>query len=82
MKEYITQVDAAKQLGVTRATLYYYMRTLEIEKHKFPLDKHVYLAIADFERIKALKAGAIERGGQKQKDDTDPDLRRVKKDAA
>ena len=79
---YITIADATKQLGVTRATLYYYMQKLGIEKQKFPLDKHVYLSMADFERIVALKAGAIERSGQKQKDDTDPDLRRVNKNAA
>lgn len=70
MAEYITLADATKQLGVTRATLYYYMRKLGIEKQKFPLDKHVYLSMADFEHIKALKTGARERSEQTQEDDT------------
>ncbi len=63
--QYITQEDAAKELGVTRATLYYYMRTLEIKTKKFPLDKHVYLPVTELERIKSLKEQANKRGVQK-----------------
>jgi len=70
--EYITLTDATKQLGVTRATLYYYMRKLNIEKQRFPLDKRVYLLVSDFERIKALKAGARERHGQEEDTDKRP----------
>src|SRR5260221_8478613 len=71
--DYITLAEATKQLGVTRATLYYYMRKLSIEKQRFPLDKRVYLLMSDFERIKALKAGARERREQSQ-EETDPKL--------
>ena len=71
--DYITLAEATKQLGVTRATLYYYMRKLSIEKQRFPLDKRVYLLQSDFERIKALKAGARERREQSQ-EETDPKL--------
>lgn len=59
--KYVTQEEATKQLGVTRATLYYYMKTLNIEGQKFPLDRHVYLRRTDFEKIVALKEGAQER---------------------
>lgn len=61
---YITLEDAAMQLAVTRATLYYYLRTLSIPKHKFPLDRHVYLSMADFERIRSLKQAARQRRGE------------------
>jgi AcrR family transcriptional regulator len=59
--QYITMDEAANKLGVTRATLYYYIRSLQLEKHKFPLDKRVYLSLADFEQIKLLKDQAAER---------------------
>lgn len=62
--EWIAQDEAAKQLGVTRATLYYYIRTLGIKAEKFPLDKRKYLKRVDFERIQSLKAQASQRGTQ------------------
>jgi ACT domain-containing protein len=62
--DYITQDDAAQQLGVSRSTFYYYMKILEIKKHKFPLDKHAYVLREDFEKIKALKENAARRSGE------------------
>ena len=59
--QYVTQEEATKQLGVTRSTLYYYMKTLGIEGKKFPLDRHVYLLKADFEKIQEAKAGVQNR---------------------
>ena len=67
---YITLTEATKQLGVSRATLYYYMRKLNIEKKRFPLDKRVYLLSSDFERILRFKEEARERNKQS----TDPKL--------
>ncbi len=52
------------QLEVTRATLYYYLRTLSIPKHKFPLDRRVYMTMADLERIRSLKEEARQRRGE------------------
>ena len=50
------EVDsAAKALNVTKGTLHYYIRTLGLETHKFPLDRQAYLATVDFERVKTLK---------------------------
>lgn len=63
--QYITMDEAATKLGVTRATLYYYIRSLKLEKHKFPLDKRVYLSLSDFEQIKTLKDQAAERQPKK-----------------
>lgn len=67
--KYMTQKEAAQRLGVSQATLRYYMRTLAIERHKFALDTHVYLAIEDFERIAALKQQAQERQRKLAEDD-------------
>lgn len=60
-EKYISMEDAAEQLGVTRTALYYYIRTLKLEKKKFELDKHVYLKVSDFQRIKTLKEEAAKR---------------------
>lgn len=55
---YISLEDAAKALNVTKGTLHYYIRTLNLETKKFPLDKRAYLIIVDFEQIKLLKEQA------------------------
>jgi hypothetical protein len=60
-ERYISLQDAARQLDVARGTLDYYLRRLEIERKKFPLDRHVYILLDDFERIRKLRTGAIER---------------------
>lgn len=59
---YISVDDAATQLKVARATLYYYMKTLKFQTQKFPLDRKAYLRMEDFEQIKSLKEQAAERG--------------------
>lgn len=68
-KQEISLGDAAKQLGVTRATLYYYMRKLTIMPVKYPLDKKAYMPMADFERIKLLKEQARQRNSDLQEGD-------------
>jgi len=60
-QEYISMEDAAERLKVTRTALYYYIRTLKLEKKKFELDKRVYLKVSDFERIRKLKEEAAKR---------------------
>lgn len=65
-RQEISLGDAAKQLGVTRATLYYYMRTLNIVTVKYPLDKKAYIPMADFEKIKALKEKAKQRNSESE----------------
>jgi hypothetical protein len=65
-QNYIAIEDAAIQLGVTRPTLYYYTKKLNIKTEKFPLDKHTYIAITDFEHIKILKEQAAKREAQRK----------------
>lgn len=60
-ERYISMEDAAEQLGVTRTALYYYIRTLKLEKKKFELDRRMYLKVSDFERIKGLKEDTANR---------------------
>ncbi len=60
-KGYITIEDACQELGVTRSTMYYYRKQLDIEYKKFPLDKRKYLAPDDFSRIKEAKQAAVDR---------------------
>ena len=60
-EKYISMEEAAEQLKVTRTALYYYIRTLKLEKKKFELDRRIYLKMSDFERIKKLKDDAAKR---------------------
>lgn len=60
-REYISVGEASENLGVTRPTLYYYMKTLGIDTKKFLLDRKAYLKIDDFEKIKMLKENAASR---------------------
>jgi len=56
-KEYVTLADAAAQLGIKRASLYYYLKRMKIEPQRFPqqLNRHSFITQADFQRIKAAK---------------------------
>ena len=70
---YISLQEATKKLEVARGTLDYYLRHLEIERKRFPLDKRSYIKLDDFERIMRYKEEAIERSKQS----TDPKLPEV-----
>jgi hypothetical protein len=61
-EQFISFEEAETDLGVTRATLHYYMRALDIERKKFPLDKRAYMRVSDLERIKRHKE-ASQRSG-------------------
>lgn len=60
--QYITMDDASTQLGVKRGTLHYYLRSLKLKTHKFPLDRHAYISMKDFETIKTLREQAGKSG--------------------
>nr|BBH90099.1 hypothetical protein KTC_48500 [Thermosporothrix sp. COM3]BBH90164.1 hypothetical protein KTC_49150 [Thermosporothrix sp. COM3]BBH90229.1 hypothetical protein KTC_49800 [Thermosporothrix sp. COM3] len=60
-QNYIPLEEVANQLQVTRATVYYYIKVLKLEKRRFPLDRRAYLAAQDVERIKKLKEDAARR---------------------
>jgi len=59
--QYIGIDDASIELGVSRTTMYYYLRQFSIEPHKFPLDRRTYITTADLERIRSAKKAAAER---------------------
>jgi hypothetical protein len=60
--QYINLDEVAEALGVKMGTVQYYLRTLKIMRHKFPLDRKAYITEADFAKIKALKEQAGKRG--------------------
>jgi hypothetical protein len=60
-KKYITMKEAARLLDVQRPSLYYYVKVLKLEKHRFELDRETYLEMSDFERIRKLKEEADQR---------------------
>lgn len=53
-KAYLDYEEAADYLGLKRSTLYNYITTLEIETHKFRLDKKRYIAMADVKQIEKV----------------------------
>lgn len=67
-EKYISFEEVETDLGVTRSTLHYYMRSLKIEKKKFPLDKRGYMKVSDFELIKRYKE-ASQRSGPRTVDE-------------
>lgn len=58
--QYLSMENAGKELGVRRSAMYYYIKQMNIETKKFPLDRKTYISIVDLERIKAAKRAAEE----------------------
>ncbi len=63
MDEVMNLEEVEKHTGMSRATIYNYMKKLGIEPYKFDLDRRTYLASADVKRIREYrkdprKAGA------------------------
>ena len=58
--KFIGLTKAGEALGVDRTTVYYYVKQLKLEMHKFPLDRKAYITVEDLERIKAAKQAAVE----------------------
>ena len=69
-QEYMTLDEAAKEVGLKRPSLYFYIKKLRIERRYFPLNKHAYIKHADVERIKAVR----ESPWKLSEADTDPKL--------
>ncbi len=59
--QFILIDEAAKQVGVQRSTMYYYLKQLKIMPKKFPLDKRTYITGENLEEIKSAKKAAAER---------------------
>ena len=54
-KEYVSLQEVARMFGLKRASLYFYIKKLGIETHKFPNNKHRFIADADVERIRQTR---------------------------
>jgi hypothetical protein len=54
-KEYVTLQEAAAQLGIKRASLYYYLNKMEIKPRRFKMNRHAYITQTDYQRIKTAK---------------------------
>jgi predicted site-specific integrase-resolvase len=67
-KEFMTLDEAAHAVGIKRASLYYYIKRLKIQRHTFPLNRHAYLTHNDVERIKAVRESPWKL---EERDDTD-----------
>lgn len=61
----ISLEEAERQLGITRSTLLYYLRKLDIVSQAFPLDRRKYLQHAGFEKIKHAKEGVANRNAHR-----------------
>jgi predicted DNA-binding protein YlxM (UPF0122 family) len=57
---YISLGEVGEELQVNRASVYYYIKHLEIDVKKFPLDRKKYILISDLEKIKAARKAAAE----------------------
>jgi hypothetical protein len=55
-KEYLTLDEVAKETGIKKGSLYYYLKELEIEQQKFPLKKNAYISRDEVEMIKEAKS--------------------------
>jgi len=51
-EELITLDEAAKDIGMKKGSIYHYIKALDIEVKKYPLNKHGYIRRKDVERIK------------------------------
>jgi len=71
MDEVMNLEEVEKHTGLSRATIYNYMKKLDIGVQKFDLDRRTYLATSDVKRIKEYrkdprKVGATPRPKEKK----------------
>jgi hypothetical protein len=74
----ITLAEAAAEVGLKRASLYYYIGKLEIKTHRYELNKHTYISRKDVERIKAVKEKPWKVSREKQKADDTLKMKAIK----
>lgn len=53
--EYVTLDHVSREVGIKKGSLYYYLRELGIQTHKFPLNRHAHIACEDMELIRQAK---------------------------
>lgn len=64
-EEYITLDEAASLVGIKKVSLYFYIRELGVETHKFPHNKHKYILRRDVERIRDTRKAPWKLGSGK-----------------
>lgn len=62
--EYLSIDEAAQEIGWNRATVFEWVKTLGIEKHKFLRNKKTYLRASDVARLKEVKEKPWTAGGK------------------
>jgi len=55
-QEYITLTQVAKDLAWNKATVYDWIKTLDLKTHKFVRNRNTFLHITDVDRLKEIKA--------------------------
>jgi transposase len=65
-QEYFSIDEAAKATGWNRATVFEWVKTLDIKTYKFVRNRKTYLAAADVDRLKEIKAKPWTAGEKKE----------------
>lgn len=53
--EYLSLKEVAEYLGIKRASIYYYIKALDVKPEKFEHNKNAYLPIEVVKRMKEIK---------------------------
>lgn len=64
--EYLSIDEAAQVIGWNRATVFEWVRTLGMEKHRFLRNKKTYLKASDVARLKEIKEKPWTAGEKRQ----------------
>ncbi len=70
-QEYLSMTDAAAAIGWNRATVYEWVKRLDMKTHKFIGNRKTYLGAADVKRLKQIKEKPW-TAGEKQPSATEP----------
>jgi len=54
--EWVSLEEAARLMGIKRATIYYYLKDLGLSPQRFGRDRKKYLSLAEVERLRDYKA--------------------------
>lgn len=69
-QEYLSIDDAAEYIGWNRATVFEWVKTLGMEKHKFLRNRKTYLKASDVKRLKQIKEKPWTAGEKQSSDDS------------
>ncbi len=55
-KQYLSVDEAAEEIGWNRATIFDWIKALNLETHRFLRNRKTYMTVQDVERLKDIKA--------------------------